>query len=80
MTDQVGQNVLFAGDIRFRPGLNAKVWVEDVSVQSRGMSKVDVLHVDEVSFDLNIWELVQRRIDWDNLILSGANFLLLKTN
>jgi len=78
LTDQIGQNVRFTGDIRVRLGLSTKVWIEDVAVQSRGMSKVDVLQIDEVRFELDTWELIQQRIDWDNFILSGANFLFVK--
>lgn len=78
LTDQIGQDVRFSGDIRVRLGLSTKVWIEDVAVQSRGMSKVDVLQVDEVRFELDTWELIQQRIDWDNFYLSGANFLFVK--
>ncbi|MGB5170860.1 MAG: hypothetical protein WBN69_05475, partial [Eudoraea sp.] len=78
LTDQIGQNVLVSGDVRIGLGLKTKVWIEDVAVQSRGMSEVDVLHVDEVSFELDTWELIQRHIDWNNFILSGADIIFLK--
>ena len=78
LTDKIGQDVRFSGDIRVRLGLRTKVWIEDVTVQCRGMSEFDVLHVDEVRFELDTWELIRRRIDWDNFVLSGARIRFLK--
>ena len=78
LTDQIGQNVLVSGDVRIRLGLSTKVWIEDVAVQSRGLPEVDVLHVDDLRFELDTWELIQRQIDWDNFVLSGANIHFVK--
>ena len=78
LTGELGRNVLVSGDVRIRLGLSTKVWIEDVAVQSKGMANIDVLRVDKVSFELDTWELIQRRIDWDNFDLLGADILFVK--
>ena len=78
LTDQIGQPVEVSGDIRLRLGLKSKVWIEQVAVQSKGMSDVDVLQIGTLRFDVDTWELIQSRIDWDNFILSGAKINFLK--
>lgn len=77
LSDLIGQDLLVEDDVRVAVGAVSHIYVSGVKIPSEAIADTNLAHLDLLEFDLDLWALVQGRVDLDNLVVDGMQVNLL---
>lgn len=79
LSEQIGQPLLVNGDVSVVVGPTSRVRALGVQIPSENLPDVDLAKLDSFEFDIDLFALLDRRIDLNNLFVDGLQVNLLVT-
>lgn len=78
LTEQIGQPLLVNGDVSVVVSPISRVRASGVQIPSENMADTDLARLDSLEFDIDLFALMDRRIDINDLVIAGLQVKLLR--